>query len=97
MNWIGLTSGNQKQIIGSGGSINSLQIISQDQCDFIPFPQSSGFIFGDTFVVGSVVSDGVRHVGVGDGFRHVGVGDGVRDAVVGRVDIGVGVGPLGSV
>ena len=40
----------------------------------------------DTFVVGSGVSDGVRHVGVGDG---------VRDAVVGRV--GVGVGPLGSV
>ena len=51
----------------------------------------------DTFVVGSGVSDGVRHVGVGDGVRHVGVGDGVRDAVVGRVGIGVGVGPLGSV
>ena len=55
--------------------------------------RSSRFIFGDTFIVG----DGVRHVGVGDGFRHVGVGDGVRDAVVGRVGIGVGVGPLGSV
>ena len=40
----------------------------------------------DTFVVGSGVSDGVRHVGVGDG---------VGDAEVGCV--GVGVGPLGSV
>ena len=86
MDWIRLTSGSWKWIIGGGGYINSLCIISQDQCGFIPFPQSSGFIFGDTFVVGSGVSDGVRHVGVGDG---------VRDAVVGRV--GVGVGPLGSV
>ena len=86
MDWIRLTSGSWKWIIGGGGTINSLCIISQDQCGFITFPQSSGFIFGDTFVVGAGVSDGVRHVGVGDG---------VRDAVVGRV--GVGVGPLGSV
>ena len=48
--------------------------------------KSSGFIFGDTFIVG---------VGVSDGVRHVGVGDGVGDAEVGCV--GVGVSPLGSV